>query len=140
MLKAFAIRLIVICYKINLLNKLHLSSSIISTVSFYGLYIMEIYTFLFKSSIAKLTVKKKKKSLFLFAFKGCFCSSLVVHQDKDLSLSLQQLGLLLWCRLNPWPRNFCMPQAWPKTKTKSIFFICHEPGTPRMEIGWGSSL
>ena len=56
----------IICYKINLLNKLHLSSSIISTVSFYGLYIMEIYTFLFKSSIAKLTVKKKKKIPFPF--------------------------------------------------------------------------
>ena len=23
---------------------------------------------------------------------------------------------LLWCRFNPWSRNFCMPQVWPKKK------------------------
>ena len=27
---------------------------------------------------------------------------------KDLALSLQQLGLLLWPRFDPWPRNFHM--------------------------------
>ena len=31
---------------------------------------------------------------------------------KDLALSL------LWRRFNPWPRNFCMPLAWPKKKKK----------------------
>ena len=29
---------------------------------------------------------------------------------KDLALSL------LWLRLDPWPRNFCMPQVQPKNK------------------------
>ena len=23
---------------------------------------------------------------------------------------------LLWCRFDPWPGNFCMPQVWPKKK------------------------
>ena len=43
-------------------------------------------------------------------------SSLVVQLGKDLMLSLQWLGSLLWCRFNPWPKNFHMPQAWPKKK------------------------
>ena len=30
---------------------------------------------------------------------------------KDLGISLQGLELLLWCRLDPWPKNFHM---WPK--------------------------
>ena len=29
---------------------------------------------------------------------------------KDLALSL------LWCDLNPWLGNFCMPQAWPRKR------------------------
>ena len=37
---------------------------------------------------------------------------------KDLVPSLQQLGLLLWRRFNPWPKDFHMPQAQPK-KTKT---------------------
>ena len=32
---------------------------------------------------------------------------------KDLVLSLLWLRLLLWCRFNPWPRNFHVLQAWP---------------------------
>ena len=35
-------------------------------------------------------------------------NSLVVQQVKALALSLQWLGLLLWLRLDPWPRNFHM--------------------------------
>ena len=35
-------------------------------------------------------------------------SSLVAQQLKDLALSLW------WCRLDPWPGNFCTLQAWPK--------------------------
>ena len=35
-------------------------------------------------------------------------SSLVVQGVKDLALSLQRLGSLLWSRFDPWPRNFCM--------------------------------
>ena len=37
---------------------------------------------------------------------------------KDPALSLQRLGLLLWCRFNPWPRNFCTLQVQPKKKKK----------------------
>ena len=37
-------------------------------------------------------------------------SPLVVQQTKDPVLSLQQL------RLDPWPRNFCIPWALPKPK------------------------
>ena len=43
-------------------------------------------------------------------------SSLVVQQVKDLALSLQQFRLLLWCGLDPWPRNFPMPWVWQKKK------------------------
>ena len=35
---------------------------------------------------------------------------------KDLALSL------LWLRSDPWLRNFCMPQAWPKKKVKTIIY------------------
>lgn len=54
-----------------------------------------------------------------------FQSSLVVQPVQDPALSLLQLGSLLWCRLDSWPRNFCMPRAWPKskTKTKPRFFL-----------------
>ena len=42
-----------------------------------------------------------------------FGSSLVVQQVKDLALSL------LWHWVDPWPQNFCMPQAQQKqNKTK----------------------
>ena len=39
---------------------------------------------------------------------------------KDL-VSLQWLGLLLWCRFDPWPRNFHISRAWPG-KTKKFKF------------------
>ena len=35
---------------------------------------------------------------------------------KDLALSLQWLGWLLWHRSDPWPGNFCMLWSWPKKK------------------------
>jgi len=44
--------------------------------------------------------------------------SLVVKWVKDLTLSLQQLGSLLWHEFNPWPGNFYMPWAQPKEKRK----------------------
>ena len=37
---------------------------------------------------------------------------------KDPALSLQQLQSLLWCRSDPWPGNFCVPQVQPKKKNK----------------------
>ena len=45
-------------------------------------------------------------------------SSLVVPQVKDPALSLQQLGLLMWCGFNSWSGNFCMSQAWPEKKKR----------------------
>ena len=35
----------------------------------------------------------------------------MVQQVKDLLLSLQGLGSLLWLTFDPWHRNFHMPQA-----------------------------
>ena len=46
-------------------------------------------------------------------FKRCG-SSLVVQQVKDPVLPLLWLRSLLWHRFDPWPGNFCMPQAQPK--------------------------
>ena len=43
--------------------------------------------------------------------------SLVVQWVKDLSLSLQWLGLLLGDGFDPWPRNFHMPQVQPRKQT-----------------------
>ena len=40
-------------------------------------------------------------------------SSLVAQWVKDLALSLQELGLLLWCRFDPWPEYLHMPWVWP---------------------------
>ena len=37
----------------------------------------------------------------------------MVYQVKDPALSL------LWYWFDPWPRDFCMPQAWPKKKSSS---------------------
>jgi len=43
-----------------------------------------------------------------------------MQQIKDLALSLQWLGSLLWHRFSPWPGNVHMP--WVKKK-KKVFFI-----------------
>ena len=43
----------------------------------------------------------------------------MVQQVKDLVLTLQWLGLLLWCEMGPWPGNFHMPRVRPKNQTKS---------------------
>ena len=42
------------------------------------------------------------------------------QQVKDPVLSLQQLGLLLWCGFNPWPGNFHMPWVQKKKKKKKF--------------------
>ena len=47
-------------------------------------------------------------------FKNYPWISLVAQQVKGLALSLQWLGLLLWCRFDIWPQNFHMLQAQPK--------------------------
>ena len=38
----------------------------------------------------------------------------MAQQVKDLVLSLQHLGLLLWLEFHPCPGNFCMPKVMPK--------------------------
>ena len=37
---------------------------------------------------------------------------------KDLALSLQQFGSLLWLMFNPWPRNFHMLQVGAEKRKK----------------------
>ena len=44
---------------------------------------------------------------------------LVAQCVKDLALSLQWPGLLLYSRFSPWPGNFCVPQAQPKRNENS---------------------
>ena len=56
-----------------------------------------------------LQLKKKLQKKF---FRG----PPVAQYVKDLVLSLQWLGLLLWRRFNPWSRNCHMLQALPKKK------------------------
>ena len=47
-------------------------------------------------------------------------SSLVAQKVKDLALSLQWLGLLLWRRSDPWPGNYHVPWVWPKKRGGGI--------------------
>ena len=47
-------------------------------------------------------------------------SSLEGQWLKDLVLSLQQLGSLLWCGFHLWPGNFHILQAQPKKKKEEI--------------------
>ena len=42
----------------------------------------------------------------------------MVQCVKDLALSLQGLGLLLWCGFDPWPGNVHVLQVQPKKKKK----------------------
>ena len=50
-------------------------------------------------------------------------SSLVAQQVKDLVLSLQWLGLLLWHGFDPWPENFYILWAQQKKKERDIPYI-----------------
>ena len=43
-----------------------------------------------------------------------------MQQVKDLALSLQWLGLLLWRGFDPWPGNFHLLWAWPESQNKNI--------------------
>ena len=58
-----------------------------------------------KGAAQRKRKKKKKKKKKLNHTKE-WRSSLGTQQVKDPPLSLQWLGLLLWCRFSPWPRNF----------------------------------
>ena len=42
------------------------------------------------------------------------------QQVKDLELSLQPLGSLLWHRFDLWPGNFCMQRPRPKIRVKRV--------------------
>ena len=47
----------------------------------------------------------------------------MVQQGKDLALSLQWFGSVLWYRFDPWLENFHVPWVQPKKKKKSFFKI-----------------
>ena len=40
----------------------------------------------------------------------------MVLKVKDPAFSLQQLGSLLWCGFDPWPRNIHLSKNWQKKK------------------------
>lgn len=41
---------------------------------------------------------------------------------RDMVLSVQQRGLLLWCGVDPWPRNFHSKMFWGKMQNISLFW------------------
>ena len=47
----------------------------------------------------------------------------MAQQVKHPALSLQRLGALLWCGLDPGPRNFHMPQACTTPSQKNSYFL-----------------
>ena len=61
-------------------------------------------------------------------------SSLVVQWVKDLALSLQQLGLLLWCRFDPWPGNYHMLWVWPEKNVLKNTALYHESLSRRCSL------
>ena len=44
----------------------------------------------------------------------------MAHWVKDPALSLQWLRSMLGHKFDPWPGNFCMPQARQKNKPKLV--------------------
>ena len=44
----------------------------------------------------------------------------MVQRVNESTLSLQQLGVLLWQVFKPLPRNFHMPPVWPKTNKQKL--------------------
>lgn len=56
-------------------------------------------------------------------FQEQFSSSLVAQRIKNLTLPLQHQGSLLWCRFNPWPRNFYLPGAWSNPQKRTTHSI-----------------
>ena len=59
-----------------------------------------------------LLVRDLQRKICIWKFME-FPGSLTV---KDLELSQLWLGSLLRLGFSPWPRNFCMPRAWPKKR------------------------
>ena len=48
-----------------------------------------------------------------------------MQQIKDLTLSLQQLSLLLWHRFDLWLGNFHLLWLWQKKKGGGDLLCCH---------------
>ena len=46
---------------------------------------------------------------------------------KDLVWFMLWLRPLLWCKFDPWPGNFHMPQVWPKRKKSEVGEISDSP-------------
>ena len=51
----------------------------------------------------------------------------MVQWLKDLMLSLQWLGLLLWHRFHPWPGNFCLLNLKFKETSGTTAVFDHNP-------------
>ena len=65
---------------------------------------------------ARWSLDRKRREGNLGPIRSLLQESLVLQWVKDLALSLQWLGLLLWHRFDPWPGNFYMLWAWLKKK------------------------
>ena len=89
--------------------------------AWYMLNTHSIFMSMFLNRIIYVYVYIVSKSIIAYIIKS-IGSSLVRQWIKDPGLSLQQLESLLWCKFNPWPRNFHMPQLWPKNKSILILF------------------
>ena len=79
------------------------------------------------SSFMTLNLNNEGNSIYSENFLG---HPLVAQWVNNLVLSLPCLWLLLWHRFNPWSRNYCMLQVWPKKKKplcndKSITPLAH---------------
>ena len=48
-----------------------------------------------------------------------------MHHIKDLALSLQRLGSLLWCRFESWLRNFHVAVDEARKKKKKGTYMVH---------------
>ena len=96
------------------MKQLHINLSIDrNSILFYDVMVnIFMPTFHLKRSNQFYSLKKKKGER---ERKRC---SLMMQRVKDSALSLQLLGLLLWHRFHPWPRNFHMLQEQQQKTTK----------------------
>ena len=86
-----------------------------------------------------------KLALIFVSLKKLLRSSLGARWVEDPVLSLQWLGLLLWCGFHPWPGTFHMPRVQPKKKKKkkekrncqpsaTTILISQQPTTSRQDL------
>ena len=65
----------------------------------------------------------------------------VAQWVKDPALLLQGLGLLLWRRLDPWPRNLHVLRVWQKKKGGQILVpFCFQSDLSYLHLGTGEGL